>query len=302
MVKPVTYKTEETISKGSRSWSTPYVTLYVGDSFTWTWSTNENVVSCDKTGAIASIDDQTIRSGALTGSGTYTTTMRTAGTYFYCSENSQTMAGQLVVVDQPSLSPNRDSSVGPLPVVPSGVQHHMTGEHILTLDGCWMSCFSQPLNQAFNKPNSLASCSGDWLFMSVVTTSAPNDYIIGAFGRKSVVFSKETNLNYGMQGVVPTVLENGAYWFDGSYSGSYWDVGFAAASSPISQVKADWNNNYRNGHYTNCATELPSPACESCFSWGYSGGYIGCDPFTADAQYLRVFLTNTCPLLVPPNV
>lgn len=116
---PKTWTLEEDIEDGKRVWSIDSLIVHVGDVVQWTWSSNENVVSCDKSGSI--LLDQQLYSGPLTLNGKYTKRLLEEGIFYFTSQNSQTLTAKIRVKAQPFIAPKNDYT-GPAQPMPSGIQ------------------------------------------------------------------------------------------------------------------------------------------------------------------------------------
>lgn len=113
--KPKTYRISQTTANRNRVWSARGMIVYVGDSISWTWTLNENIVECDSQGNLLTRNADTMYSGplgkALPGD-TYTFQFNAAGRRYYRSENSLSMDGVVLVKVQPPISLDRETNTG----------------------------------------------------------------------------------------------------------------------------------------------------------------------------------------------
>jgi plastocyanin len=293
------YAVSEKIANSKRIWSPEGITVYVGDTVTWTWTTNENIVSCNKEGDIFPPGSpyRTLNSGAITGSsaapGTYSFRFTESGQYRYTSENSQTLSGVVVVLDIPEISLDRDK-LGPISPIPSGVQKKFPVDDVGSLDGCWELCYDAP-HDLKTPSNFLDSCEGDWVFMALVNTvSSPDYFTIGAFGAKSDIFANPISSHSAVKD--PTIEgheSNDVYWFkydDPSYD--YHSVGFS--SSQTIQLSRDSGFGISPSNVQSCTDGLS-------WSVGNRNDLSAQCSSRNENKYHKVVLTNTCELLIPPK-
>ena len=117
--------------------------IYIGDKVTWTWESDENIISCNSDGILAENPSEvTLNSGPLGSKNyhTYTHIFFEEGKYYYRSERSKTMRGFVKVNPRPVISGHLDK-FGPVHTIPKGVQHSITTTMMLSYDGCWVVCF-----------------------------------------------------------------------------------------------------------------------------------------------------------------
>lgn len=235
------YELNQVMRGRKRIWSHFAIKIAVGDTVHWRWSTNENIVSCDANGYILK-SNLIINSGKLSESGTHEKPFTTPGTYYYTSENSQTMRGVIVVLPgaEVNIKNNRlnGSSFSP---VPWGVQRDMPLSQLQSMDGCWKPCRLIGTTEL----DTLIKCasSSEWIFVSVINdefqlddnSQRDNEILakVGAFGRSSAFkkdFTSKIDLgkwnDQDQSQSIPisqyTALEeNGVFWYNvvGTYKG-----------------------------------------------------------------------------------
>jgi plastocyanin len=83
------------VVNSERRWSASTVDAYVGDTVVWSWNTNENVVESDSTSTPKAMPG--FKSGDLAVKSSFHYQATQAGTYYFASENTASMNGQLVV-------------------------------------------------------------------------------------------------------------------------------------------------------------------------------------------------------------
>lgn len=288
--KPMTYTVVQVIGQdGNRHWDAPALKIVSGDAVHWEWETNENVLSCDSGGSITPKSHRTINSGQLRTSGKYERRFNTAGTYYYLSENSQTMKGVVIVVERQVLTADR-SFVGETKLVPSGVQTTITTSDLQKMDGCWAPCHTSDFSST--RPESLLDkCSGDWIFLAA---GSAGSILVGAFAKASV-FSRSSRDNvfsdYRYQYVTVNNFENGVYWYEAknTYSG-YHTHGFST------NLQTTLYSSYEMVDYPGSSNWN---GCQGSLSFGNNGGTANCNWLSSRNNY-RIVYTNTCAVAAPP--
>lgn len=189
--------TEVTVN-GVRQWDVPYYKAYIGDVITWTWSTNENIISCDSNLDII-VDNPTLNSGNLMVNGQFSFTFELPGTYYYTSQNSAGLSGVILITDYPVFTPG-EITRGPIALIPQGI---ITNFDITYLDNsnCWKQCLNSKTNNVKNKYSAdgidvlFTDCDGDWIFMAQTTSAISSNIVTGAFGNKRNILN--SNQYYG---------------------------------------------------------------------------------------------------------
>tara|TARA_A100001015_G_scaffold160145_1_gene177941 strand:+ start:494 stop:1534 length:1041 start_codon:yes stop_codon:yes gene_type:complete len=210
---PKTWTLKEDIEAGKRVWSIDYLIVHVGDVVQWTWSSNENVVSCDESGSI--LLDQQLYSGPLTLNGKYTKRFLEEGIFYFTSQNSQTLTAKIRVKAQPFIAPKNDYT-GPAQPMPSGIQKAFSFDDLHKVNGCWELC-AEKLVSASTSSTLLNECVGDYIFFGLGVTGS-GVYDIGAFA-KADIFSRASRSYSGSNSCVNpiTIYENGLHWYEGYF-------------------------------------------------------------------------------------
>ena len=106
----------------SRAWSPSALTVRVGDTVSWTWSTNENVI--DATEQFGESTELLFSSGDLRTGGTFSRKFENPGVFRFISQNSMGLHGTITVLAETSISTaaNRDGLQinGGIRVLPAG--------------------------------------------------------------------------------------------------------------------------------------------------------------------------------------
>lgn len=309
LTKGESYDVTEVMSKLTRRWSAPILSIYVGDIVTWHRSSNENIVSCNQNGVADPAYRRYIDSAL--GSGLFTKTFDVAGTYYYISENSQTLNGVVVVKVAPAIRRNNGMG-GALSPLPSGIQTDIRSDMFSSIDGCWQLCAVS--NDRGSKPDSnwLEVCDGDYFFLGVSALVAGSNFVedkytFGAFGKYSAIQDGMQKLtSYGSSVVVTGTLQNGIYWYNiesqARSSYPYLSIGFSSSPSETINWSYGWI-------YDGTAS---SGACSKQVSIGFDSGNtyysVGCSgPISYSQQssaanrYIFEAWTSTCPVLFPPD-
>jgi plastocyanin len=286
----------------SLHWNQAIIKIYEGDSITWQWSTNNDIMSCDASRHIIADGTAGISVSGGAGNNSYTHTFTESGTFYFCSTQTPSLFGSVVVLSAPVIaiarsSPDGQDSTGFLSTIPAGVQVNMNASSVAVLDGCWKICYEGLFaSSTFNFDSAIArSCfQGDWLFMGVSSAKDNSVFDVGAFGLKSAVFSTPTVFyeeTSSATGLVKTTVNNGVRWFriDNPHYG-FHSVGF---SSLTSEPRADWSHEQQ----VYCRQAID---CQQCLSWGTTFGSVGCSSYVQEPSFYRVLMTNTCPLIITP--
>lgn len=299
-LKPNSFAITEIVKNTVRTWSTKYIKVYVDDVVSWVWETNENIVSCDANGAILHDSKYDLYSGPLNGpGGKYSYHFLKAGTYYYTSQNSESMNGAVVVMDQPSLTTMR-AVTGAVPLVPLGIQKDLSEQTINQIDGCWQTCAEYKLGEATPATEEmLKQCSGDFLYFGIKNLLT-NNYIVGAFGDKKKMFSfTDTYANYGADYSVKTSASNKVNWYKFDIPSQY---GYASIGFTNQDISVYWR--YKMvGRSSNCQDSMGWGIGPTSYTWtlyAIDGVCYDLSPDSQESNHLkRVVLTNTCPLFYP---
>ena len=126
--EPRQWDVAEQISSGnsggevSRMWSPSALTVRVGDTVTWTWSTNENVI--EATEEFGESTEPLFTSGDLRTGGTYSRKFEEPGVLRFISQNSMGLHGTITVLADTSISTAADRDGleinGGIRVLPAG--------------------------------------------------------------------------------------------------------------------------------------------------------------------------------------
>ncbi len=255
----------EVTMSGIRQWDVPLYKAYVGDVITWTWTTNENIISCDSNLDII-VDNPVLNSGNLEVNGQYSYTFDLAGTYYYTSQNSAGLSGVVVITDYPALTAG-EIVRGPITIVPEGLVDNFDIS-VFQSSGCWKQCLNSKTNNANNKYSAdgidvlFTDCDGDWIFMAQTTSTSSSDIVIGAFGNKANILNsnqKSTASTYNDISNVFTVYDNGVYWYNYHFYNSQIDVNSLAASTADS-LTFSWNH----------GLSAYSGDCTNTIGWAYN--------------------------------
>ena len=270
--------TEVTVN-GVRQWDVPLYKAYIGDVITWTWSTNENIISCDSNLDII-VDNPTLNSGNLMVNGQFSFTFELSGTYYYTSQNSAGLSGVILITDYPVLTAG-EITRGPIAVVPQGI---ITNFDIAYFENsnCWKQCLNSKTSNANNKYSAdgidvlFTDCDGDWIFMAQTTSTSSSNLVTGAFGNKgNILNSNQYYADFATNWFTKsfTVYENGAYWYNYKFSVN-GNAGNTANTLSVSTVDS-LNYHYGVGYIASEAD------CTNTLSWAYhssssywSGNYV----------------------------
>ena len=287
----------EIFKDGQRVWSEPYYAVNVGDSVTWNWNTIENIVSADSSYKILDGSSRLIYSGKLDTKipGSFTFKFEIPGTYYYASENSQSMRGFIKVNEMPYVLPVQ-SILGPIHPIPSGPQKSLNRTYLeKELQGCWVVCHNQPISYATSSiPTMLGECGSDWIFFGSYLKTNPSDILLGAFAKADIFERSDdsSNQNYYSSVIsVPAVFENGVYWYYYHNANYNWfTYGFSSRNNP------SLNRNYV---YTECNNNgYQVPDCSSILSFGYAQGCASCH-YSSSSDMYRIVYKNTCEVASP---
>lgn len=273
---PSTFYNKQIVSQGLRTWDSPIMVVYVGDTVAWTWHARENVVSCDENSEIVS--KPVLHSGKLQSDSKYSYRFTKSGTYRYTSENSQTMTGTVKVLDIPVLTTPR-AKTGRVKPIKSGVLLNVPFTDVTDTDGCWEECVNVDYSNTVSK-SMIESCSGDWIFMGSIAQGG-STYSIGAFARKATVLSSKFSSPIHGDFTFSPLHENGAYWY---YAEStiygYQTFGFAEGSSVTLSL---------NSYFIQIGG-----SCHNSLSWSVSNYFQSKDCNSGIANR-KVIMTNKCP-------
>ncbi len=273
---PSTFYNKQIVSQGLRTWDSPIMVVYVGDTVVWTWHARENLVSCDENSEIVS--KPVLHSGKLQSDSKYSYRFTKSGTYRYTSENSQTMTGTVKVLDIPSLTTPR-AKTGRIKPIKSGVLLNVPFTDVTDIDGCWEECVNVDYSNTVSK-SMIESCSGDWIFMGSAAQQGGSTYSIGAFARKATVLSSIFTSNMYGDFTFSPLHENGAYWYYASFTNyGYQTFGFAEGS-PVT-LNPSYIVQYGG-------------SCQNSLSWSLVNYFQSKDCNTGIVNR-KVILTNKCP-------
>eukprot|EP00617_Octactis_speculum_P017865 CAMPEP_0185755924 /NCGR_PEP_ID=MMETSP1174-20130828/14387_1 /TAXON_ID=35687 /ORGANISM="Dictyocha speculum, Strain CCMP1381" /LENGTH=496 /DNA_ID=CAMNT_0028434681 /DNA_START=466 /DNA_END=1958 /DNA_ORIENTATION=+ len=87
--------TQQIQGQNNWHWSSDTIDCHVGDTITWDWSTNENIIEADST--FNPLSNPSFSSGALNLGGSYSHVFKASGTHYYMSQNTASLSGTVVV-------------------------------------------------------------------------------------------------------------------------------------------------------------------------------------------------------------
>mmetsp|Transcript_14908 Transcript_14908/g.16134 ORF Transcript_14908/g.16134 Transcript_14908/m.16134 type:complete len:417 (+) Transcript_14908:58-1308(+) len=283
--QPTKHVISEIVVNQKRVWSAPLMKVYVDDMIEWNWSTNENVISSDSNYVPAASGKRVLDSGPLKSYSTYSHTFLQAGQYYYTSENSQTLAGIVIVLEKDFLLTSNEGAGPVTNFVPKGFLADIKPDYFDSLDGCWEECYDAS-SKALNLQSPWSDCSGNWIFIGAENNKG---FISGAFAKADIFDRSLTDFgsNSYSQYFYPT-LENGLYWYSLIYRQPfYFTYGVFETSTNNQPIYVDSYSGY-----IYCPTRGMS----------FGSGKMCIDSVTSsDPQsWRRKVFTNTCRLMNPP--
>jgi plastocyanin len=320
--QPVTYSNSQETFNGQRMWTHPSYSIYASDSIRWEWTSNENVVSTDPNGTFN--ENPIIHSGALSLGGSFVMQFTVPGTYYYGSENSQTMTGTVIVMEGPSITLSRESIEFKTPYsktitiskptstvnkinVPVGVQLNLPLDG---LDSCWVKCYEEGYDQtsSFRFSSSCRSSYSDsnWVLVGVKDSPNATTLKVAAFGRYNMVFAT-TYLS--TSGTMTPTLENGVNWYfaylpgySAGYYNGYTSFGFSHDAT-IALTRKSHHIDSGSDYYYKCyyPYDDSTTSCEKRLSWSLyrDAGYVAGCTKTASELYRKIVMKNTCEVYSP---
>jgi plastocyanin len=306
--QPVTHLNSQETVNGQRMWTHRSYSIYASDSIRWEWTSNENIVSTDSNGVPD--ENPNIHSGVLSLGGSFAMQFTVPGTYYYGSENSQTMGGKVTVMEGPSISLSRESIVFKTPSfttteiakptstvnVPVGVQLNLPLDG---LDSCWVKCYEEGYDQISSSSFYSPSCSAtagnsdtDWVMVGVKDSPDATFLKVAAFGRYNKVFAKAST---STSGTVTPNLDNGVYWYK-AYSSNYGGYTSFGFSQDASIELTD-----KSGSSYYFLSDGSTTSCEKRLSWPLyrDAGYVAGCTKTASESYRKIVMKNTCEVYSP---
>jgi plastocyanin len=323
--QPVTYSNYQETVGGQRMWTHRSYSIYASDSIRWEWTSNENVVSTDPNGIFN--QNPIIHSGALSLGGSFEMQFTVPGTYYYGSENSQTMTGTVIVMEGPSITLSRESFEFKTPNsktttiskptstvnVPVGVQLNLPLDG---LDSCWVKCYEEGYDKTSSSSfySSCRSSNSDsaWVLVGVKDSLDVTTLKVAAFGRYNKVFAS-TYLS--TSGTMTPTLENGVYWYNAymsssssSYYNGYTSFGFSHDATIAFTSKYYYSDSSTYSYYYDpydytyyYPYDVSTSSCEKRVSWPLyrDAGYVAGCTKTASESYRKIVMKNTCNVYSP---
>lgn len=181
-------------------------------------------------------------------------------------------------------------------ILPKGTQTELTSRDLAALGGCWKLCYNQKIGSYSTGSDITANCTGDRIFLTMVTKSRPDKFLVGAFASKDVFergYNEQPPKDSRGYIYIDPYFFNGVFWY--KFHSKYLD----------GQI----DRNKETDCYTYGFTTNPVPILSSYLSlidksgssvglsWDYRFGSIN-GVLLYDSRYSKLIYSNQCDLNV----